>query len=95
MSVTLEDVAQVAELARLCIDDNELHEVTERFSRILDMVDELQTVSTDGVEPMSNPHDHVQRLRADEVTETNQREQLMSNAPAAQDGYFLVPKVID
>lgn len=95
MSVSTADVAQVAQLARLKINDSDLGEVTDRFSKILDLVDELQQVNTDGVEPMSNPHDMTQRLRADVVTEENQREALQSVAPEVEEGYFLVPKVID
>lgn len=95
MSVTPADVAQVAQLARLDIPDSALEAVADRFSRILDMVDELKTVDTEGVEPMSNPHDMTQRLRADTVTETDQRDALQAVAPAVEDGYFLVPKVID
>lgn len=95
MSVTPADVAQVAQLARLKIDDSALEDVTERFSRILDLVNELHSVDTRHVEPMSNPHDMTQRLRGDLVTETNQRAQLQSVSPAVEAGYFLVPKVID
>ena len=95
MSVTPADVAQVAQLARLDIPDTALDSVAERFSRILDMVDELKTVDTEGVEPMSNPHDMTQRLRPDTVTEVNQRDVLQAVAPSVEDGYFLVPRVID
>ena len=95
MSVTPEDIEKVALLARLSISESELPEVTERFSKVLDLVDELNTINTDGVVPMSNPHDMEQRLRADSVTRTNERDALMATAPAQQDGYFLVPKVID
>lgn len=95
MSVTPADVAQVAQLARLRIPEDALSDVTARFGRILDMVAELQQVDTDSVEPMSNPHDMVQRLRPDAVTEGDQREALQAVAPAVENGYFLVPKVID
>ena len=95
MSVTPADVAQVAQLARLDIPDTALDAVAERFSRILNMVDELKTVDTEGVEPMSNPHDMTQRLRADIVSEVNQRDALQALAPSIEDGYFLVPRVIE
>ncbi len=55
----------------------------------------MQQVSTEGVEPLSNPHDASQRLRKDEVTCDNQREAFIALAPAAQDGLYLVPKVLD
>lgn len=95
MSVTPGDVALVAQLARLNIPQDALDDVTERFGRILNLVDELQQIDTTGIEPMSNPHDMTQRLRADQVTESDQRAQLQSVSPAVKDGYFLVPKVID
>jgi aspartyl-tRNA(Asn)/glutamyl-tRNA(Gln) amidotransferase subunit C len=59
------------------------------------LVDQLQSVETEGVEPMSHPMDAVQRLRADRVTEPNQRDALQAIAPAVENGLFLVPKVID
>jgi aspartyl-tRNA(Asn)/glutamyl-tRNA(Gln) amidotransferase subunit C len=61
----------------------------------LDLVDELNTIDTQDVVPMSNPHDMEQRLRPDAVTRSNEREALMASAPLQEQGYFLVPKVID
>ncbi|MDG0992767.1 MAG: Asp-tRNA(Asn)/Glu-tRNA(Gln) amidotransferase subunit GatC [Luminiphilus sp.] len=89
------DVLSVAQLARLHIDNDALDDVTDRFSRTLNLVAELEKIDTDGVIPMSNPHDMHQRLRSDFVTEDNQRKALQQNAPATADGFFLVPKVID
>ncbi|MDG2135708.1 MAG: Asp-tRNA(Asn)/Glu-tRNA(Gln) amidotransferase subunit GatC [Luminiphilus sp.] len=95
MSISQEDVEKVALLARLSIAQTDLPEVTERFGRVLQLVNELNTIDTEGVAPMSNPHDMVQRLRPDVVTGRDEREALMSCAPAQDQGYFLVPKVID
>lgn len=95
MPVTEADVQQVAQLAQLEIDNTALADVTERFTRILAMVDDLNSVDTEGVVPMSNPHDATQRLRPDVVTTDNQRDALLANAPETEDGYFLVPRVID
>ena len=95
MSVTPSDIEKVALLARLTIAETDLPDVTERFSRVLSLVNELNTIDTDGVIPMSNPHDMEQRLREDSVARPSDREALMASAPAQQDGYFLVPKVID
>ena len=89
------DVLSVAQLARLRIDETALDDVTDRFSRTLELVAQLEEVDTEGVTPMSNPHDMHQRLRSDMVTESNQREALQKTAPAVADGFFLVPKVID
>ena len=95
MSVSPQDVEKVALLARLTISESELQEVTERFSRVLNLVDELNTIDTTDVVPMSNPHDMEQRLRSDEATRRNNRDALMASAPSQEQGYFLVPKVID
>jgi aspartyl-tRNA(Asn)/glutamyl-tRNA(Gln) amidotransferase subunit C len=95
MSVSPQDVEKVALLARLAISESDLPEVTERFGRVLGLVDELNTIDTETVVPMSNPHDMHQRLRPDTVTGQNDRENLMASAPAQEQGYFLVPKVID
>ena len=95
MSVTPHDVERVALLARLAISESDLPEVTERFARVLNLVDELNTIDTESVIPMSNPHDMEQRLRPDIVTRDDNRKALMASAPAQEQGYFLVPKVID
>ena len=95
MPISPEDVEKVALLARLSIAQSELPEVTERFGRVLELVNELNTIATSGVAPMSNPHDMVQRLRPDVVAGDSEREALMASAPAQDQGYFLVPKVID
>jgi aspartyl-tRNA(Asn)/glutamyl-tRNA(Gln) amidotransferase subunit C len=89
------DVLSVAQLARLHIDNTALDDVTDRFGRTLNLVAELEKIDTEGVVPMSNPHDMHQRLRPDCVTESNQREALQQAAPAVADGFFLVPRVID
>jgi aspartyl-tRNA(Asn)/glutamyl-tRNA(Gln) amidotransferase subunit C len=69
--------------------------VTDRIGAVLELVDQLQAQNTEGVEPMAHPMDVTQILRKDEVTEANDRENLMSNAPAQEEGLFLVPKVIE
>lgn len=89
------DIQQLAQLARINIDEAMVDEVASNIDNILNLVNQLQSVDTEGVEPMSHPMDAVQRLRADEVTESNQREALQAIAPATDKGLFLVPKVID
>lgn len=95
MSVSESDIETVARLARIRVDADQLGEVTQSITDILGMVDQMKAVDTSEVEPMGNPHDALQRLRNDEVTEINSREALMANAPAQEDGLFLVPKVIE
>ncbi len=95
MAVDRDDIEKLAELARIQISDANIDDVASSISEVLKLVDQLQAADTDGITPMAHPHDAVQRLRADQVTETDQREDLQANAPATEDGLFLVPKVID
>jgi aspartyl-tRNA(Asn)/glutamyl-tRNA(Gln) amidotransferase subunit C len=95
MSVTTADIEKVAKLARIRIDADDLPELTARLGNILAMVDKLQAVDTTGIEPMSNPFDASQRLRADVVTEPDQRDALLAIAPKTEQSLFLVPKVIE
>lgn len=95
MAIDRDTIENVAKLARLKLDEAQTDDVMQSISDILSMVDTLQSVNTDNVEPMANPHDATQRLRADEVTETNQREAFQALAPAAEEGLYLVPKVIE
>ncbi len=95
MALDRTDVEKIAHLARLQIDDNDVPEYARNLSNILDLVDQMQSVDTDGVTPVAHPLDAVQRLRADQVSEQNQREQLQAVSPAVENGLFLVPKVIE
>ena len=95
MKVTKEVVASIAELAQLQIDDDKLQENIESMSKILDLVEQMQSVDTTHVEAMANPLDASQVLRPDEITEHNQREVFQSVAPATENGLYLVPKVIE
>src|SRR3954463_491857 len=95
MAVDRSDIAKLANLARIAISDDAADEVAASISNILARVNKLKAVNTDGVLPMAHPLDAVQRLRADVVTEPNQRELFQSIAPATQDGLYLVPQVIE
>ena len=95
MAIDQDEIAKIAELARIRIADEQIGEVTDRITEILQMVDQLQAVDTSSVEPMANPLDDVQRLRADEVTEPDRRDAFQAIAPAVEDGLYLVPRVID
>jgi aspartyl-tRNA(Asn)/glutamyl-tRNA(Gln) amidotransferase subunit C len=90
-----DEINALAHLARINIGDDLIDNITDNITNILGLVDQLQQADTDNVEPMSHPLDATQRLRADEVTEGNQREQLQSVAPATEAGLFLVPQVIE
>ena len=89
------EVEKIAHLARLHISDSEADEVTARIGDILGLIDQMQSVDTDGVEPLAHPLDVVQRLREDVITEKDQRQDLQTLAPNSQDGLYLVPKVLE
>ena len=95
MALENADIDKIAILARLQITPSETSDYANSISSILSLIDQMQQVSTEGIEPLSNPHDASQRLRKDEVTCDNQREAFIALAPAAQDGLYLVPKVLD
>jgi len=95
MSLERSDVEKIAHLARLEVAEADVPEVARNLSNILDLVAQMDAADTEGVSPMAHPLDAVQRLRADEVTETNQRETFQKIAPATENGLYLVPKVIE
>jgi len=95
MSLTPDDVQKIAHLARLAVTEDEKNSVANDLTNILDLVEQMSQVDTTGVEPMSHPLHMTQRLRDDEVTQTNQREKFQSIAPSVENGLFLVPKVIE
>lgn len=95
MKVDPSVVTSMADLAQLQIEEEDLQENIDSMSNILALVDQMQSVDTSAVEPMANPIDAVQTLRPDEVTESNHREEFQSIAPATEDGFYLVPKVIE
>ncbi|MDH4047617.1 MAG: Asp-tRNA(Asn)/Glu-tRNA(Gln) amidotransferase subunit GatC [Gammaproteobacteria bacterium] len=95
MSLTKDQVQHIATLARLSLAKQEFDDVVAKLSRIVDFVDQLQSAPTSNVLPMAHPLDQAQRLRPDQVTEKNERETLQANAGAVQDGFYLVPKVIE
>lgn len=95
MAVDASEIQKVANLARLSIDESQLETTADTISRILELVDQMQMIKTDHVEPLAHPLDATQRLRKDVVSEENNRQQLQSCAPVVEDGLFLVPKVIE
>lgn len=95
MTIAPSEVKKIARLARLAIDEAEVERYAHDLSGILDLVERMNQAETQGVEPMAHPLDMAQRLRPDVVTETNQRELFQLNAPAVENGLFLVPKVIE
>ena len=96
MSLTRAQVEGIAHLARLEITEAQSPKYVESLSRIIDFVEQLAAADTTGVEPMAHPlAEQVQRLRPDEVTESDQRDKYQRNAPSVAAGLYLVPKVIE
>ncbi len=95
MTLSKSDVESIAHLARLEVGDDEIADYVDKLSRIIELVAELDAIDTAGVNPMAHPLNMRQRLRPDEVTETDQRELYQRNSAAVGRGYYLVPKVIE
>jgi aspartyl-tRNA(Asn)/glutamyl-tRNA(Gln) amidotransferase subunit C len=95
VTISREDIEKVAVLARIRLDEEQIPALENDLGNILSLVDQLSAADTDNVEPLAHPLDAVQRLRTDDVTETNQRKAFQAIAPATEDGLYLVPRVIE
>ena len=99
MSLTSADIARIANLARLELNPVEEERMLTQINGFFDMVEKIRAVDTTGIEPLAHPMATIQditlRLREDRVSEPNNREVNQRNAPAIENGLFLVPKVIE
>ncbi|MCZ6797178.1 MAG: Asp-tRNA(Asn)/Glu-tRNA(Gln) amidotransferase subunit GatC [Gammaproteobacteria bacterium] len=95
MTLKIEDVRNIAQLARLQIDDASIEQYATDLSSILALAEQMNAVDTTNVTPMAHPLDATQRLRPDEVTETNQRDKFQAIAPDVKNGLYRVPRVIE
>ncbi len=95
MAFDKSEVEKVAQLARLHMSDAEADEVASRITDILALIDQMQSIDTNGIEPLAHPLDVTQPLREDKVTEDDRRDELQTLAPETEDGLYLVPKVIE
>jgi aspartyl-tRNA(Asn)/glutamyl-tRNA(Gln) amidotransferase subunit C len=95
MSLSTDDVAKIAHLARLAVETEESEALGRELSNILDLVAQMDEVDTDSVVPMAHPLEMAQRLREDLVSEEDRRQRYQAHAPAVENGLFLVPKVIE
>jgi aspartyl-tRNA(Asn)/glutamyl-tRNA(Gln) amidotransferase subunit C len=89
------DVEKIAHLARIGLNEADIANTTATLNNILGLIDQMQAVDTNGIEPLAHPLETTQRLRPDVVSESNQREAYQAIAPAVEAGLFLVPKVIE
>ena len=99
MALTSQEIARVANLARLELRPDETERVLTQLNGFFKLVEQMNAVNTDGVEPLAHPAavlgDVALRLRDDIASEPNQREASQVSAPAVERGLFLVPKVIE
>ncbi len=94
MTIHQDDIAKLCRLAQIALDDGERAATNADLDKMIQMIDVLQSIDTDGVEPLAHPLDAAQRLRADEITELVDRDRYQASAPAVQDGLYLVPRVL-
>jgi len=95
MALSKGDVEYIAHLARLEVSDDEITDYIDKLSSIIELVTQLRAIDTTGVTPMAHPLDMGQRLRSDEVTETDQRDLYQRNSEVVEQGFYKVPKVIE
>ena len=95
MALTLDDVKRIAQLARIEVEPRAAERVLTQLTGIFRLIEEMQAVNTDGIEPMSHAQDLMLRLREDAVTGSDQHALFQSIAPQVEAGLYLVPKVIE
>jgi aspartyl-tRNA(Asn)/glutamyl-tRNA(Gln) amidotransferase subunit C len=95
MALSLDDVKRIAALARLSITPQEAEHALGQLNGIFALIEQMRSIDTTGIAPMSHALGGMQRLRDDVVTEADMRAANIRNAPAQQDGLFLVPRVIE
>jgi aspartyl-tRNA(Asn)/glutamyl-tRNA(Gln) amidotransferase subunit C len=95
MSVDIDTVKRVAKLARIAVNDGQAAKMQGELNTILGFVEQLNEVDVTGVEPMTSVVDVAMKKRTDVVTDGNKAEDIVVNAPASEDNFFMVAKVIE
>lgn len=95
MSINKDQIKYLSLLSRMDIQESEINDVEEKLTKIIDFVDQLQSIDTDEIEPMAHPLNQSQRLRADKVIEENNRDKIQKNTESTERGMYIVPKVIE
>jgi aspartyl-tRNA(Asn)/glutamyl-tRNA(Gln) amidotransferase subunit C len=95
MSVTIDTVKRVAKLARIAVDDEDAERMTGELNTILGFVEQLNEVDVSGVEPMTSVTPMEMKKRQDVVTDGGKAGDIVANAPATEENFFLVPKVVE
>ena len=95
MSIDTETARRVAKLARIRVEEADLPELAKEFSAIVGFIEQLNEVDVDGVEPMTSVTPQRLKRREDVVTDGDQPQKILANAPDAREGFFAVPKVVE
>lgn len=95
MSIDIDTARRVAHLARIAVNEDDLPALADEFNAILGFVEQLNEVDVDGIEPMTSVTPMRLKRRVDEVTDGNQQDKVLKNAPDAREGFFAVPKVVE
>jgi len=95
MSIDKDTAAKVAKLARIRVEDDALPALAQEFNDILGFIEQLNEVDVDGIEPMTSVTPMRLKRRDDTVTDGDQQDKVLSNAPDAREGFFAVPKVVE
>ncbi|WP_128253615.1 Asp-tRNA(Asn)/Glu-tRNA(Gln) amidotransferase subunit GatC [Falsirhodobacter deserti] len=95
MSIDIETARKVAHLARIRVDESDLPALAGELSNILTFMEQLNEVDVEGVEPMTSVTPMRLKRRVDKVTDGDQAEAVLKNAPDAREGFFAVPKVVE
>ena len=95
MSIDLDTARRVAKLARIKVEEEDLPKLADEFSAILGFIEQLNEVDVEGIEPMTSVTPQRLKRREDVVTDGDQQDKVLSNAPDAREGFFAVPKVVE
>ena len=95
MKIDNEVILNIAELAQLEVKDEMISQYADKMTAMLNLVEEMQSVNTDNIEPVSNPLDAVQTMRDDKVSEKDLRDEYQAIAPEVDSGLYLVPRVVE
>jgi aspartyl-tRNA(Asn)/glutamyl-tRNA(Gln) amidotransferase subunit C len=95
MSVDAATVRRIARLARIAVADDEIEHLQGELNAMLAFVEQLAEVNVEGVEPMTSVTPMAMKMRADAVTDGDNAEAVLANAPQSEDDFYLVPKVIE
>ncbi len=95
MPLSSSDISRIAALSRLEVSSDDAQKTLAQLNGVMGLIEQLQSINTEGVEPMTHAVELALRARPDEVTESNRRDDYQQNAPSVERGLFLVPKVIE